>query len=397
MRYAALILIGLPLWSQSVAHRYPAGTGADGARLTVVQKHYPKRAPSDTRCFPAEQYVLEQSRDGQAASSEPVVTLCQTEDEAEITVDVAPNAISVNRNGGAHAGYYLNTTYQLSPWRTAGVEECSFFGSGEYTVEEWDLRKMRGQAWHANPQEIDGICVKDAKLFTYLMVPSAQVDARRMEASRARLGNCAFSMDASGRNGFVIFGKADPQDPLEVKLLEAGPRTLLAQVVDPKRNTKPAASWVNADHFEVWMGTRGELGGPDTTWQFGIPVDEGPVQVGYGKPKQLPVVRRWAATLPDGRAAIVLNIELPPQPNSYSDGFTVVYSQGLEGRAQKRMIGTSRMKRGDPNTMGSYNTALSHDSAREYLTCDIVQGSLDISGGGPKPVLVPPPQAGSSR
>ena len=392
-----IVLLSLPLWGQSVVHRYPAGTDAEGNQLTVVRKHYPKQEPDEKRCVPGEQYVLEKSRGARVVSSEAVVTLCQTDDQAEITVHVAPNLISVHRDGGTQAGYYIHRTYQLSPWRAVAVEDCSFYGSGESTAELWNYGKLRGQAWHGSSKESGGICVRDAKLFSYLIVPSVPFDARRMETSRGRLGSCALTMNASGRNGFVVWGKADSQDPVEVKLLQAGPHTLLAQVIDPRRHTQPATSWVNADHFEVWMGTRGELGGPESTWQFGIPVDEGPVQVGFGKPGKLPTVRRWSANLPDGRTAIVLNIELPPQPNGYSDGLTVVYSQSRDGRGQKRMIATSPVKRSDLSTLGSHGSVLMDNSAGDYLTCDLVQGSLEITGSASKPVEVPRPQTGSSH
>ena len=339
----AVLLPSLPLRGQTVIQRYPAGTDADGARLTVVLKRYPKRPPNDKLCVPNRQYVLEKSRGGAVVTSEPVVTLCQTEDEAEITVDVGPNSIAVDRNGGAHGGYNLRQTFQLSPWRGIAVDDCSFYPSAEFTDERWDLRKLRAQAWYQpspfeNYPDDLGICDPSPKLFSYLIVPSVPVDTHRLEQSRGRLGSCALSLDASGNNGFVIWGKPDPGDPVEVKVLQTGERTLLAQVVDPRRSTAAATSWINADHFEVWMGSNSATLDPDQRWQFGIPVDEGAVQVGYGEPTRLPVVHRWKSALPDGRAAILLNIELPPRPHDYSNGLTVIYSQSLEGRAQKRLI-----------------------------------------------------------
>ena len=394
MRYAALVssLICLSLWGQSVIRRTPAGKDAEGNQLTVVQQHFRKREPSDKSCIPGEKFVLEKTRGGRVASSEEVIAFCQSEDEAETSVTVAPNAIKVDRNGGSHAGYFNISTYQLSPWKALEVDACSFSaGSTEFTVEHWDYARLRGQAWTGSAKTAGGICVQEPEVFTYMVVPELPFDVERLEKSRNRLGSCALSMDASGRNGFVIWGKPDAKDPVEVKLLFTGHHTLLAQVIDPQRNTRPAASWVNADHFEIWMGAQGELGGADSMWQFGIPLDEAPVQVGFGKPPKLPAVRRWSANLPDGRTAILLRIDLPPYPSEFSDGLTVVYSQSLEGRTQKRMISTSRIKRGDPETIGSQDSVVRH---MEYTQCDLVQGSLEMSGGPKKPLEVPLPVGG---
>jgi len=115
MRYAALVasLVCQSLWGQSVVRRTPAGKDAEGNQLTVVQQHFRKREPSDKRCIPGEKFVLEKTRGGRAASSEELITFCQSEDEADTSVTVAPNAITVDRNGGFHAGYFNNSTSQL--------------------------------------------------------------------------------------------------------------------------------------------------------------------------------------------------------------------------------------------------------------------------------------------
>ncbi|QOY87533.1 hypothetical protein [Paludibaculum fermentans] len=376
--------------AQRKGRRYPAGIDGAGNSLTVVEVSYPKRAPNNARCLPGTEYVLEKAHDGRVVSAETVVRLCQTEDQAEITVSVEPNRIEVNRNGGTQAGYFKIHAYQLSPWRPVSMDDCSFYGSGEHTLEQWDFLTLRGEAWYRSAEgEEVGICEASATLPRYLIVPSVAADAAELEKGRGRLGSCAMSLDSSGKHGFVTWGKPDPRDPLEVKLLQAGKGVLLAQVVDAGRTTAPARSWVMADHLEVWMGSRLEGAGEDEVWQFGIPLDEGPVQVGYGKPRRLPVVRRWKANLPDGRAATLLRVELPPQPNQYSDGLTVSYSQGEQGRAQKRMIATSRVKRGVGSTMGRSGSVLIHNSVDDHVTCGLVNGALEITGAKKKPLVVP--------
>ena len=393
---AVTILCALPLASQQ-SQRHPAGTDAAGNQLTVIEKHFPERPAGSKRCVLKEQYVLETSRAGKVVSSEPVVNRCQSDtDEADITVTVAKNSIEIDRNGGAHAGYYLNETIQLAPWREVTAEACSFsMGTPEYTVEQFDLRTMRGQAWAGNSAETKEICGKGEDVTTYLLAPAMTVDLKAMEASRTGLGSCAMKLDASGKNGFITWGRPDPRDPVDVRLLWTGGHHLLVQVIDPGRSTKPATSWINADHLEIWMWKRGEDAPDGTPWQFGIPIDDGPVQVGYGKPKQLPVVRRWTAALPDGRNATLLAVELPPWPVDYASGVAIVYSQSQDGRAQKRLVATSRIKRGDSMSLGDQGTGMIGAVAGNYVTCSPVKGLLEITGGGRKPVVISPPDPDS--
>ena len=99
--------------------------------------------------------------------------------------------------------------------------------------------------------------------------------------------------------------KPDTHDPVDVRLLWTSGHRLLAQIIDPGRTTKPATSWINADHLEIWMGQREEDAPAGTPWQFGIPRDEGPVQVGYGQPKELPTAGILAAFAQSGFDAVV--------------------------------------------------------------------------------------------
>ncbi|HXR40559.1 MAG TPA: hypothetical protein VN776_15765 [Terracidiphilus sp.] len=381
-----LLVCCLPLGAQT--RRHAAGTDAEGNPLTVIERHFPERDADEKRCVPKVQYGLDQSRGGRAAAPEPVVTLCQTDIPIETSVKIGQNWIQVNLGGSAQNGFYLHRTYQLSPWRATKMDACQFLGSENSTYEEWDFRLMKGQAWTASVETRHAICDSGPEVNSYLLVPMIAYDARRLEASHASLGSCAMKLDASGKNGFITWGKPDPQDPVEVKLLWIGPRTLVAQVADSQRSTRPASSWVNADHFEIWMGERN--GG--LLWQFGIPVDAGAVRVGYGEPAKLPVVHRWAA----GQATVLL-IELPPWPSPYGNGVTLVYSQSLEGRAQKRLIATSHVKRSDNTTLGVRDSEVDKNSAAEYVTCGTVNGALDITGGPKKPLLAPPPEPGGDQ
>jgi len=389
MRIPLALLLGCLSMAAQTTKRYPAGADADGKPLTVIERHFPDRPASDERCVPKEQYLL---------GSEPLVTVCQTENlNVETDIKVGPNSIRIDRDGAGPAAFFLHRTYQISPWRASSMEACEYLGMQASTYERWNFRNLGGQAWLAPAGliEEEGLCSHGPKAFTYLLAPIIAYDAASLEKSHTALGSCALRLDASGKNGLITWGTADAKDPVEVKLLWTGKRTLVAQVADPARNTTPAASWINADHFEIWMGASACLAcdgglnaGGNTMWQFGIPIGEGPVQAGFGNPGKLPTVRRWTAPVEGGRTATVLLIELPPWPGEYADGVTIVYSQSLEGRAQKRLIATSRVKRGDHVTLGRRGSTVDKNSAGEYVTCGPVKGALDITGTPHKPVEV---------
>ncbi len=382
--------------------RIPAGVDSEGFALTVVELGFRpvSEAARTHKCAPDKRYVLLKSRDGKPSGAQTVVTVCQEDPEDphpfETTVNIGKNVLSVRRDGGAFAGI-MTQDYQLSPWLPRSVGFCEVDGTGEWRAEDWDWRKMRGVFFTGN-SESGEICSDAPTAIANLIVPTVALDAASLENSKAQLGSCAVTFDASGKNGFVTYGKADPQDKLQIKLLRTSDRTLIAQVIDPQRSfqsaQQPAKSWIFADHFEIWQGP-GEVpnsrtgkivqaldpnaaGQPsDEPFQFGIPVDEASIQIGRGRPKQLPSVRRWTARLADGRTAYLLRIELAPPQSTFDTGFTVVYSQGLDGRAQKCLISTNRSRRGSGSER---QFALAAGAAGGYVACGVVNGALEITG-----------------
>ena len=74
---------------------------------------------------------------------------------------------------------------------------------------------------------------------------------------------------------------------------------------------------------------------------------DGAVFAGYGKSKRLPTVRRWQRD--DARLLLVDWGDAGLEPNSMA----VVYGQG-DGRRQGRMLATSHLKYGNPDTLGQF-------------------------------------------
>jgi hypothetical protein len=392
-RVVAMVCLALPLLAQAPARRFPAGKDAEGNTLVVEERRFGiKAAKLAPDCRPEKCYILIKSRDGKTISEEPVVTLCRQEHpDVDSTIKVSANRISIMRNAGVSGGYMVQHDYQLSPWRALSQDLCHLFHSLKWQAEAWDWRTLRGQVWDAFRSEdeevLSNVCGHSPKLPSYIIIPALPVSADSLEKQQARLGSCAVRLDASGANGFVTWGRPDRQDPVEVKLLFAGGRTLLAQIIDPKRHTGSARTWVQADHFEIW------LGGPLTELvQFAIPLDEGPVEVGYGKPKAMPIVRRWTNRLADGRTAQLLRIELPPRGGE-AEGLTVLYSQSQAGTAQKRMIATSKFRRAEQESLGSFGDVSGRNAPARYVDCRLIDGALEIAGTPAPPLVFPDREA----
>ena len=362
--------------------RIPAGKDAAGNTLTVLVTRGKVRT-----------YQLEKSRDGKVLSTDTIVTIHTFDNERdegrplETGVAVAPNRITVSQDGGVATGNNFTAAFQLSPWMPLTWEGCLFSPNADFTHQKWNWANLRGRSWVGTPDDhADGICVDDPSLLKSFVVPTVAVDATRLERDRVRLGSCALTLDASGNNGWIVWGKPNPAEPVEVKLLLTGPRTLIVQVVDPSHQPHPnSRSWIHSDHIELWMGSRlKEIG---EVWQFGIPLDEGNIEIGYGLPKAKPTVRRWSTRLADGRTAINLRIDFPAQPEKWAEGFTVVYSQG-DGTKQRRLIATSKVKRGEAPSLGSQTGILEAQIAGEQIVCDVRNGALDVTGPRSSSIVV---------
>ena len=124
------------------------------------------------------------------------------------------------------------------------------------------------------------------------------------------------------------------------------------QIRDPGRTPAVSANWIHDDRLELWFGPSWYDGYPRAErqrelQQFGIRLADGAVFAGYGKSKALPVVRRWQRG--DARLILVDWSDTDLEPYAV----TVVYGQG-DGRRQGRMIATSALRYGNPDTLGQF-------------------------------------------
>lgn len=335
LRIIGGLLMGIALLGQGRVVRHDAGVDGSGARLAVVE----------TARGVCSRWVLERSRGGRVVSRAAVVRVCSNNGPVESEVTVGPNWIELGLNGGSQAGFYQTRRFQLSPWRALSQEDCQFTMSGEHTVEKWNYRMLRGEAWHL-PGGADseaGVCETGPEQFHYLIVPRVEVTG-----PVERLGSCALRLA-----------------PLAVKVVRLGARVLLVE------------GGTTGDEVEVWMGSR--IGG--AMWGFRIPIGDGPVVVEDGAPPALPTMTRWKTA----RGSAMLRLELPEPPDEYSNGFTLAYRVGRTGQ----LVSTSAVRPGDGSSMAAGGSALADNDVGAYVTCSVVNGALEISGARRPPLVMP--------
>ncbi|MCB1825110.1 MAG: hypothetical protein KDJ54_11245 [Candidatus Competibacteraceae bacterium] len=349
-----------------------AGKAADGTVLTVLHVALgSENQPDDAegrqcRPYPEDYWLKQVDRDGKAAYRR-LFAFCNDGYGAsgigEDVVTIGPNRITLDRVGGSAWRWEIGASYQLMPERPLLRREASYHTLGGGCLEtETDFRALRQRGW-LDPSPTEEMldeettvgCDRESAPGQFIAIPELERggdELAALERQSAGLGGCALTLRATGNKeeGFVVLGGPDPQARTEVKLLLLAATTLLAQVRDPGRIPAASGNWINDDRLELWLGPALYGGWPsadrkEQLYQFGIRLADGAVFAGYGKSKRLPTIRRWQRG--DARLLLVDWGDVGLEPNS----ITVVYGQG-DGRRQGRMLATSHLKYGDPDTLG---------------------------------------------
>lgn len=354
-----------------------AGNAADGTALAVLhvalgsENQLADAEGRQCRPYPENYWLKQVSRDGKVTYRR-LFAFCNDGYGAsgigEDVVTVGPNRITLDRVGGSAWRWEIGASYQLMPERPLLRREASYHTLGGGCLEtETDFRALRQRGW-LNPSPAEETLDEDAtvgcdrKSVTgrFIAIPQLERggdEPAALERQSAGLGSCALTLRATGNeeDGFVVYGGPDPQARTEVKLLLLSATTLLAQVRDVGRTPAMSENWINDDRLELWLGPALYGGWPSADrkkqlYQFGIRLVDGAVFAGYGKSKRLPTVRHWRR----GDAHLLL-VDWGDVGLEESNSMTVVYGQG-DGRRQERMLATSHLKYGDPDTLGQFWT-----------------------------------------
>ena len=142
---------------------------------------------------------------------------------------------------------------------------------------------------------------------------------------------------------------------LSFSVVRAQSGELFVEVQDD-RWTGPSKKWLLDDHLELWLatglsGSQKECSDPKAPGakQWGVRVADGAVFPAFGDPTEKLEVER--VDVQRGKAkAVRFKLKLPPS----FDAVSVVYSDSDDGKSQKRLIGTSKLKLGVADTLGTW-------------------------------------------
>jgi hypothetical protein len=370
-----------------VESRTSAGRDADGldvvvARVKVLGKGVGDR-PADHPEGPCllEPVGVFRLRGGVVVSHEPIMTLYQqsqcwygsTGGDEELTVEQGQAVFEIE--GGTSWRWIDVRVWTLSP-RVTPVrtvhEEWNNFSVNHHVSRTDHLRDRTEVIWRSpvcgrEPEEVGGggPVKGDPTAYSYLLIPRTPRSVAGPEDGwrEDRDGLRWLDIDSGGTSGYVVHGKPGDGGDARLRVTALGRRLLLVDVADD-RLVSAAASWIHADHLELWASP--DAPGPvdhclerrrsppddgetpvGPAWQWGVMLD-GAVHPGAGRPPGAPVVAvaevdtRWQGKVRRFR------IELPGNV----DAVTVVYSDSDDGVSQKRLIATSRLRFGDAASLG---------------------------------------------
>jgi len=354
----------------------PAGKSESGTALSVAEVHLgvADRAQPDDPCHDAdgnedggqEYWLIEGS-----AAPRLLLKLCNDGyGAAGVGVDeitIGDNRFTHFQAGGSNDRWEQSETIQLSPQKSLGIETCSYRGTDPDSVAftaaditAMDVRSLAivsaaaaGTADEggcdvlkkdiAQPPKPGFLAGLDAPMPSLGSDPTKPVDF----PDGTVLGGCAGRLDMSAAGSALVYGKADPGRSAELRFLAIGPQSLVIQLRDSRPDKAKAASWVGADHLEIWtLEEPGESYIPDPAkvTQLGLGLD-GKTYAGIGKPA-MPKVQQWAGQDEQGRPVTVLRLDWSEE-FALASGVTIAYSQG-EGGKQARLWATGPIRKNRP-------------------------------------------------
>jgi len=357
----------------SLVKATPAGNDAQGRALTVVELNLGKKNPDndtgderfDCRPYAREFWV----RVAGAAEPTRILALCNdgygASGVGEDEITIRANRMIHSQQGGSAWRWNGGKTIQLSPLRVLSETSCSYHNVNVgYAATAWDWQRLAGaMRWYpqackdgdkrADDNARPDWCDPGKATRRHALIP--RFDGALAAGTQAHLGSCASAFDESGANGYVIFGKPRPGGA-EFRVLMISGNDLIVTVTDTAFVTG-AASWINDDHVELWLGQDHSRLSCDegkiklAQWAIGL---DGKVHHGAGDSASPPQVASRQPRSVGGRQQVTLHIRLPhlKDPDDFFRAVTVVFSKA-EGGKQVRLTATSPVKRGDETSLSS--------------------------------------------
>jgi hypothetical protein len=299
----------------------------------------------------------------------------------EDLVEVGDNLFVHTQEGVRRgAAWTRNRRLRLSPLRMASQDELTVLPSpalDDRREEEttWNFETLRGHVVRAVADCPSGPPSAERELPYFL---EARVDPAFLEGGWKHAGLGPTEGGCHLPASVVTLGQDTLKGPEDasLKAVLVQEDVLFLEVQDDVW-TGPGDKWLNDDHVELWLAplppqTLTGCGKPTAAQkptQWGIRIADGQVFPAFGNPKQtLQVERAWS---PD-KKALRLKVKLPAD----FEGITAVYSDSDTGKKQQKMIATSAVKFGRPETLNPLSP-MSPGDAR----CAVKDGQLTLVPG----------------
>ena len=237
-------------------------------------------------------------------------------------------------------GYKGETCYSTTTVNEAGISKTG-----------WSAPLCRREA---DGSEVDRSYLEPGAEYHYTLIPKLSTSsAFALSWSSAPFPDkcVTVSADEDG-NGYLIYGKYGSRTDSRMKVVRVSAKEFLVEVADDAF-VFGNPNWLNEDHLEVWEG--GELQSymddclaKRKAYQWGIRLSDGKVFPAIGSPKETPAVE--IADLPASGGMKVKRLKVTfPAP---ADSVSFVYSDTDDGKAVKRLTGTSKVMLKDANSLG---------------------------------------------
>lgn len=344
------------------------------------------------------EYVLV-TREGDAiAATRPLFQVCNEGHGAagvgydEVTF--GSGTIDFTSSGGSNWRWSTHHLIALAPLHVRLDESQGFFKLGANTEQrsfDWDEFSGKvgwyspacpGEAPPDDPDDTEfGPAPRKDELFrfSYVQIPAVEMDPTFVQDGwkSTELGRCSARVDSAGKQGFVVHGKPGAAEDAAMRVVATKAHDLFVEIHDDKW-VGPGKNWIKDDHLELWVSANAMsfdqeclsyVG--DGPLQWGVRIADGQVFAGKGAPDPKAI---RVEKLVKGNVAR-LHLRTPPG----FEAITVVYSDSDDGKTQKRMIATSNLVFGEPETLGALSSI-----DPEKAICRMQDGKLE-------PVLTPPP------
>jgi len=366
-----------------------AGKDRAGHALTIVRlnracgKHAktPGGGGSGDECQPFQNWLAVRDDDGKILSRQLLTEECNDGYGAagvgEDSTQTGNGRFTHERDGGSAWRWSHRVEMTLDPPRIANESWSGFWTLGPDNQGEgrWDWESFQGGGKESVPR-----CDKDGEMpeegsqqevieTSYVTIPKVALPSSFIADGwkRLGLGRCSARVDGESE-GFHIYGKKSTAEDsrFSVVATSAGKRLVLFVEVWDDRwvGDKKSERWLRDDHLELWLSRRVDYATHCTEKQTGSPeqwairITDGRVFPAMGATTDGPKVQRALGTDKVAR----LRIELPAGDGI--EGIALVYSDSDDGKRQKRLIGTSKVKLGWAASLG-----VLHAIAPEAASC----------------------------